>query len=311
VTTLLPVVDRLKKRFRIGRVCIVADRGMISKKTISSLEEQQHEGIHYILGARLRRVKEIRDLVLARPGRYQVVRGARKCQSDPSPLKVKEVKVDGKRYIVCLNEEQASKDRHDREAILGTLRERLKQGDKSLVGNKGYRKYLKTPRKGHFEIDLKKVKSEARFDGKWVLRTDLDLPAAQIAMKYKELWQVETVFRSVKSILVTRPIYHKCDDTIRGHVFCSFLALILLKELQSRMAKRGWIAEWERLKRDLDSLQEITTQANGTTIKLRSRLRGDAGKALAAVGIRLGPTVSAVEPGSSTSHGATGECGDA
>lgn len=291
VTTLLPIVKRLKKRFQIRRLCLVADRGMISRETIISLEVEPHAGVHYILGARLRRVKEIRDLVLARPGRYQVVRGARKCQTDPSPLKVKEVCVEGRRYIVCFNEEQAAKDKHDREAILAALRERLKQGDKSLVGNKGYRKYLKTPAKGHFEIDEEKIKKEARFDGKWVLRTDLDLPTDEVALKYKELWQVESVFRSVKSILETRPIYHKCDDTIRGHVFCSFLALILLKELRSRMEDRGWIAEWERLKRDLDSLQEITACVKGKTIRLRSRIRGEAGKALSAVGVALGPTV--------------------
>ncbi len=171
------------------------------------------------------------------------------------------------------------------------MRDQLGQGDKSLVGNKGYRKYLKTPPGSHFEIDEDKIQSEARFDGKWVLRTDLDLPAADIALKYKELWQVEAVFRSVKTILETRPIYHKCDDTIRGHVFCSFLALVLMKELQTRMAARGWVAEWGRLKRDLDALEEIRTTINGQAIKLRTRTRGDAGKALQAVGVALGSPV--------------------
>jgi transposase len=295
VTTLLPIVDRLKKRFYIKRICIVADRGMISRKAIETLEAQRHRGIHYILGARMRRVKEVRDEVLSRRGRYQVVREARQKSTDPSPLKVKEVCVEGRRYIVCLNDEQAKKDRQDREAIVASLRDRLKQGDKSLVGNKGYRKYLKKPAQGHFEIDDDKIKTEARFDGKWVLRTDLDLPPAEVALKYKELWQVESVFRSVKTILETRPIYHKCDDTIRGHVFCSFLALVLLKELLSRMTDRGWTTEWERLKRDLDALVEITTCVNGKTVKLRSRTRGDAGKALQAVGVALKATAQPQE----------------
>lgn len=293
VTTLLPVVDRLRKRFHIRRVCIVADRGMIRKDTVAALESEAYEGVHYILGARMRRVREVRDEVLSRGGRYRVVHESRTNSKDPSPLKVKDVRIEGRRYVVCFNEEQAKKDRQDRDAIVASLTGRLKQGDKSLVGNKGYRKYLLTPASGHFQIDADKIKAEARFDGKWVLRTDLDIPAGDVALKYKELWQVETVFRSVKSILETRPIYHRCDDTIRGHVFCSFLALILLKELLARMARRGWTTQWDRLRRDLDSLVDITTCVNGQKLKLRSRIRGDAGKALQAAGVALRSTSQA------------------
>lgn len=68
-----------------------------------------------------------------------------------------------------------------------------------------------------------------------VLRTNTRLPAAEVALKYKELWRGKYIFRSVKSILETQPIYHRCDETIRGHVFCSFLALVVMKELQARM----------------------------------------------------------------------------
>ncbi|KKL51538.1 hypothetical protein LCGC14_2294510, partial [marine sediment metagenome] len=72
----------------------------------------------------------------------------------------------------------------------------------------------------------------------------------------------------------------KCDETIRGHVFCSFLALILMKELQTRMSERGWNAEWDRLKDDLDNLEEITVRAVGKAFVIRSETRGDAGKAV-------------------------------
>jgi len=88
-------------------------------------------------------------------------------------------------------------------------------------------------------IDFEKVKAEARFDGKWVLRTNTDLPTAKVALKYKELWQVERVFRDVKSMLETRPIFHQRDDTIRGHVFCSFLALVVRKELEGHLEKQA------------------------------------------------------------------------
>jgi len=262
VTTLIPIIDRLKQRFHIRSVCVVADRGMISKDTIQRLQATDRD-VRYLLGARLRSVKEIYDQVLRRGGRYHEVYGPKKKSKDPAPLKVKEVWVEDRRYIVCHNEDQAKKDQIDREAIVAALRDQLRQGAKSLVGNKGYRRFLKTRSRGGFEIDEAKIESEARFDGKWVLQTDTDLAPAECALKYKELWMVEHLFRSMKSILQTRPIYHKCDETIRGHVFCSFLALLLLKELQARLTARGWQVEWQRVRDDLDALEEITVRTRG------------------------------------------------
>ena len=295
VTTLIPIVDRLKRRFAIRSVCVVADRGMISRETIRQFQAT-HRDLRYLLGARLRSVKEIYDQVLRRGGRYHAVYGPKKKSKDPAPLKVKEVWVDDRRYIVCHNEDQAKKDRADREAIVAALRDQLRRGAKSLVGNKGYRKFLKTRSGGGFDVDEAKIASEARFDGKWVLQTDTELTAAECALKYKQLWIVERLFRSMKSILETRPIYHKCDETIRGHVFCSFLALLLLKELEARLAARGWQVEWERLRDDLDALEEVTVRTRGRTFVIRSDLQGDAGKAIQAVGVALGSVVRLEDP---------------
>ena len=100
--SLRPVVDRLRSRFGIGRVCIVADRGMISQETLAALE-QPGRGWQYILGARMRSQNEVKDEVLSRAGRYRVVHPARVESDDPSPLKVKEVWVEDRRYVVCLN----------------------------------------------------------------------------------------------------------------------------------------------------------------------------------------------------------------
>jgi len=296
VTTMIPIVDRLKHRFHIQSICVVADRGMISRDTIKQLQAVDRN-VRFILGARLRSVKEIYAEVLHRGGRYHEVYGPKKKSKDPAPLKVKDVRVEDRRYIVCHNEDQAKKDRIDREAIVAALRDQLKQGAKSLVGNKGYRKFLKTRSAGGFEIDEAKIESEARFDGKWVLQTDTELTAGECALKYKELWMVEHLFRSMKSIIETRPIYHKCDETIRGHVFCSFLALLLLKELQIRLERRGWQVEWQRLRDDLDELEEITIKTRGRTFVIRSETQGDAGKAIQAAGVALGSIVRLEDPG--------------
>jgi hypothetical protein len=292
VTTLIPIVDRLQRRFHIASICIVADRGMISRETIEKLQAKDRD-IRYLLGARLRSVKEIYEDVLSRPGRYHEVFGPKQTSKDPSPLQVKEVWVDDRRYLICRNEDQAKKDAADREAILAALREQLKQGAGSLVGNKGYRKFLRT--EGGFEIDPQKVKWDERFDGKWVLQTDTELSPSDAALRYKDLWMVEQSFRSVKSVLETRPIYHKCDETIRGHVFCSFLALILLKELLERFRRRGWEVEWDRLRQDLEALEEITVTTPGRSFVVRSETQGNAGKAIQAAGVALGSAVRLVE----------------
>ena len=290
VTTLVPVIKRLRSRFAIGRICIVSDRGMISAETLVHLEEEK---IPYILGARMRRCKAVKEEVLSRAGRYREVHPEGVSAKDPSPLKVKEVIVDGNRYIVCLNEKQARKDAADRQAIIDSLREKLKSSPKSLVGNKGYRKYLRME-KDTVSVNPDKIEEEARYDGKWVLKTNTALAAEQVALKYKELWQVEQVFRDMKSVLDTRPIFHKRDETIRGHVFCSFLALVIRKELDRRLEIAGHCFEWADIKQDLKALQEITIEDRGKTLVIRSQCHGTCGKVFQAVGVATPPTIREV-----------------
>ena len=295
VTTLIPVVDRLRSRFGVTKVCIVADRGMISKETIEELEKEER-GWQHILGARMRSQNEVKDEVLARAGRYRVVHPERQTSADPAPLKVKEVQVKGRRYIVCLNEDEARKDAADREAIVASLQEKLRSGEKSLVGNKGYRRYLSSTGPDHFQIDEAKIKEEARYDGKWVLRTNADLDAAEVALQYKRLWMVEAWFRSSKSLLQTRPIYHKCDETIRGHVFCSFLALVLRQELEVRLAKDDHNFEWADVIQDLDRLQMVEVEQDGKRFLLRSEVQGTCGTVFRATGVAVPPTVQQAKP---------------
>ena len=287
VKTLIPVIDRIRDRFHIGRFCVVADRGMISGETMTQLDRRK---ISYILGARMRRVKEIREEVLSRAGRYTEVHPERLSSKDPAPLKVKEVWVDEHRYIVCLNVKQARKEALDRQVIVEALQEQLKKNPKSLIGNKGYRKYLKLDR-DHLRLDQEKIDGEERFDGKWVLKTNTSLSPEQTALKYKQLWQVEQVFREVKSVLETRPIFHKCDETIRGHVFCSFLALVLRKELDRHLDQAGHCFEWADIKQDLKSLQEIVIEEQGKSLAVRSECKGICGKVFQSVGVAVPPTI--------------------
>ncbi len=287
VKTLIPIINRMQKRFGVNKVCIVADRGMICNDTVKYLEKR---GVTYILGARMRKVVEIKKSVLSRGGRYHEVYPESLKSKDPSPLKIKEVIENGKRYIVCVNEKQARKDETERGLIIASLQDKIKTGAKTLVGNKGYRKFIKMA-KGSIAIDYKKAEKDARYDGKWVLQTNTELKAEEVALKYKELWKVEQTFRDVKSVLETRPVYHKTDETIRGHVFCSFLAMILRNELESRLENQGYDFEWNDIKQDLESIQEYRLNENEKTIVIRSQCKGISGKVIQAVGIALPPTI--------------------
>lgn len=288
VKSLLPVVESIRKRFAIRSFCIVADRGMISAETLLQLESPGSP-LPYILGVRMRKLKVMAE-VLSRAGRFQEVYPDGRGGKEPSPLSVKQVVHNGDRYIVCFNPRQARKDAQQREQILSALSAQLKQGATSLVGNKGFRRYLKID-KGAARIDEAKAKAEARYDGKWVLRTNTDLSAEQVALKYKQLWQVERVFRDVKSLLITRPIFHQRDRTIRGHVFCSFLALVLRKELDRCLEQAGQRLEWAEIKQDLKALQTVTIEESGKRFAVRSQCQGVCGKIFQAVGMALPPTI--------------------
>ena len=196
VMVLLPVVDRLRQRFSIGRVCVVADRGMISAATIAGLEER---GLECILGARERSDAIVRKIVLENDDPFVPLLVERKARE--TQLFVKQVKIEGVRYVVCRNEQEAENDRKDREAIVAALDAQLKKGDKALIGNSAYRRYLrKAGARGErsFEIDAGKLAEEARFDGIFVLRTHAKLTPLQAVLRYRDLLQVEDLFRRTK-----------------------------------------------------------------------------------------------------------------
>ena len=308
VTTLLPVIERLKNRFLIARLGVVADRGMISAATLAELEARN---IDYILGVRERATKEIRG-VIGDPTPYvplsipkaagrgttdllvkQVIRSGR--DAEPAPAKAGG-KPCRRRYIVCRNEAEAQKDAAERAAILAALEEALRRGDKSLVGNRGDRRFLTLKSSRRFEIDPRRIALDALFDGIYVIRVSTKLTPLQATLRYRDRWMVEDIFRTAKSLLATRPIFHKYDETIRGHIFCSFLALIVRKELQDRLSAVGHDFEWTDIVQDLERLCETEIEQDGKVYLLRNPASGCAGPVLRALGVALPPLVRSAQP---------------
>ena len=300
VRALVPVIDRLRSRFAIGRVCVVADRGMISAATIAALEER---GLEYVLGARERTDSLVRTVVQGRasaPTAWFVLADTKpftplcieRAGGEQTQLFVKEVTAEGRRYVVCRNEAEAAKDAADRRAIVEALDQQLRRGDKALVGNSAYRRYLRTTTDTRaFEIDPGKLADEARYDGVFVLRTNARITPLQAVLRDRDLIQVEQLFRTAKALMRTRPIHHQSDAAIRGHVFCSFLALVLRKELDERCRKAGLRPEWGDVLRDLDRLQEVAISKGGQHMTLRTPATGIVGPLFKAVRLALPPNV--------------------
>jgi hypothetical protein len=297
VTTLLPVVERLRSRFGVRRTCVVADRGMISAATITALEAQ---GIDYILGVRERTLREIRETVLEDDGvAVPLVIPRQKGETD---LTVKNVEVAGRRYVVCRNEEEARKDAETRTALIAGLERKLAQGDKALVANAGYRRFLSAPVGKGFAIDPDRVAADAQFDGVFVLRTNMKLPALAVVLRYRNLLAVEQSFLAAKTLLATRPVFHRTDAAIRGHIGCTFLALLLRKELLDRLAAhREAVLEWHNIIDDLLDLSAVEVEQDGRRALLRTAPRPGIDPICRALGLTLPPTFQEM-PSGETRH---------
>lgn len=223
VSTVKPVLNEFKRRFKIDKVIFIGDRGMSSKTNLEFIENEL--GLEYIIGSRMKSKKEVRREVLSRGGRYKKV-------SDN--LEVKEVNFRKKRYIVCYNKNEAIQDNKKREHIVSQLQKLEGRSIKELVGNRGYKAYLFSG-SDKIKLDTKKIEEEKRYDGKWVLRTNTTLPPEEVALYYKTLVSVEQNFHNLKGNLEIAPLYHWNPECIKSHVFISYLSLLVWRTFIERL----------------------------------------------------------------------------
>ena len=280
VSTVQPLINRLRRRFKIRRVVFVGDRGFTSNENLEAFEQT---GFEYIAGVKMRNLKEAKEVVLPQANDFDVV---------AENLQVQEIFVEDRRYIVCYNPEQATRDAHVREELIRSLESALQKGSKKLVSNKGYRKYAKIE-KDAISIDEEKIATEEIYDGIWVLRTNTDLSASETALQYKRLWEVEQFFRNTKSMVDTRPIFHQNDKHIIGHIFISFLALLLRHELYQKLEEKNVTDEknqplpWQAIKQDLEALRRIRIETKNGSWWLRTDAQEICQKIFQAIGMRL------------------------
>lgn len=257
-TALIRQVRADMRAWNLSRIIYAADRGFASAENRRDL---MSGGDGYILGEKLRSGSKEAAAALSRPGRYHEIAGN---------LQVKEVNLRAQlgtpeRFIVCFNPDQAPRDAHTRHVMISRL-EDLIEGSDTLSALKraelkgristmpGPNRFLRTTPSGLLRVDRAKVHSEARLDGKYLLRTsDPHLSAQDIALGYKQLLHVERGWRDMKSTLDLRPVFHRLEDRIRAHITLCWLALLLIRVIENKTHQT-----WPTIRREMQRLHLVT-----------------------------------------------------
>lgn len=241
-----------RSRLPLGSFVVVADRGMVSE---ANLEALRSEGTPYVIAEKLRRKRT--HQALSRAGRYRRV---------TPTLEVKEIAQEGsERVLLCRNAERADADRHTRESILAKLENTLEQGSWREFLPPGTRRYLRVTG-GKASINRERVKDDAKYDGKWVLRTTTDLPPDQVALAYRGLWRVERTFRTLKTPLEIRPVFHTSEAGVRGHIQTCVLAYTLARVLEDRLEAAGIDLDAKQALAELARIQQVPLHEGHVTI---------------------------------------------
>lgn len=288
VTTVTEVTQRLQQRFGIQRCIFVGDRGMFSGDNLTALEALKYE---YVLGVPLRKLSEVRQEVLSRPGRYQVL-------SDNLHIKqvtVGEVTVGEHRYVLCHNPKQAQRDAAIREAFLKTLQDEIQQLQgkqhtlqyRELIAHRRKRRYLRILKDGSLRLHRAQVAEDARYDGKHVLRTNTTLSSEEVAQSYRSLRQIEQSFHSLKSLEEVAPVYHWTDERIRGHVAVCVLAHWLERFLERKLRDSGYEGSVATALKALGRLKSVLVELNGQWFQFRTEADPEVARIIQALGYRL------------------------
>ena len=253
-STLIGQVKDDMRDWTLSRIVWVADRGFSSQRNRRYLRQGDHA---YIIGEKLRSESPEIKAALTRQGRYTDI---------SQNMRIKEVRVsETERFVICHNPDAAERDAHIREQLVAQLEEliagsdtlpMMKRGElRGRISTKpGLNRYLRVTPSGLLRVDKATMKTEANLDGKYLLRcSDPHLPAADIALGYKQLLEVERGWRDMKQILDLRPVYHRLDERIRAHVVLCWLALLLIRIVETTTGDT-----WHNVRRHLDRLHAGT-----------------------------------------------------
>jgi hypothetical protein len=252
----------------LSRIVWVGERGFTCEANRRALRSGDH---HYILGEKLRGDQAEAKAALSRQGRYATV---------ADNLRVKEVNLgDGERFVICHNPEAADRDAAIRARLVAQLTELIDDTDKlsatkraelrGVISTKpGLHRYLRVTPGALLRVDQAAINNETKLDGKYLLRaTDPQLSAEDIALGYQQRYEVERGWRTLKTVLDLRPVYHLLEDRIRAHVILCWLALLLVRVIET-----GTGATWHQIREHLDEVHIATFTGPAGTYRQRTEL---------------------------------------
>jgi len=276
----LYIIKKLREEYKLGKLIWVADRGMVSTQNISKLNELNQE---YILGVKMRQFnQDKRDKFLSLDGMFPV----------RDDLYVKEITVPNEgRYIICYNPKEAEIERKKREFFQQVLEKKIeKSTTKEWIIKNGYKKYIDIT-EGKIELNKKRLRAEYQFDGKWVLLTNSKLDSKQVALYYKDLWQIEACFRDLKDDLETTPIYHFTERRIIAHIFVSFLSLLLKITFAKKLRQIDKDASYQEVFEAVREIKAVKLTEGRKEIIFRTEFPDKAHLAFKATGIAPPPRI--------------------
>ena len=278
-TTIKWISKDVKRKFNVGRIIFVMDRGMISTMNLEEIEKQDNG---YIAGMKRRRNNETKELIETGESGFEEIKEG---------LLAKEVEMDGdgKRRIICINPDRAKEDKEKRELIMQelegeliALKEKIDTGkirkqkvivascEKILNKKHGKRYFNYEVGKGKFEFyrNEKNIEYEEKLDGKFMIKsTEKTFSLKEIVMGYKDLMNVEKMFRDLKDFIEVAPVYHQANRRVRAHIFVCVLALLIQKYIEKKLANARMKISAQKVLSKLKTIKVVINQVGELNLK--------------------------------------------
>jgi transposase len=231
--TLIPVIDKIKSRYNIGKIILVADAALMNKINLSALTEND---INYVIAARIKNEKkEIQSVVLDKNNYHEISKNQ---QNDFIQSKLIPLPSDNT-LIAFYSSKRARKDEYNRKKDIERIEKYINSTAKSKLTGRLKKPYVKI-KSCKIEIDLEKLEQEKRFDGFFGIKTNLkNINPKEILDAYRGLWQVEQTFRIAKSNLEIRPVFHYNIDRIKAHFLICYMSLALIRYIEFQLRENN------------------------------------------------------------------------
>ncbi|PNR95585.1 IS1634 family transposase [Petrotoga olearia] len=277
--TFKDTIEVMKKRYQLGKVIVVCDRGMMSRTNMEIVENSDYE---FIVG---KSIKQLKKVDIFDGGFTEIAKG----------IEYREIEYEGKRLLIIHSEERAEKDRKDRIRLIEKAKKMLKDGNIETKSKRGAKKYLKTKNEVDYTLDIQKIEKDEKYDGYYGIITNTQLNPKQILEQYHTLWKVEESFRTLKNYLETRPIFHWTQKRIKGHIVMSFVSYIMQRTLELELERNNIEYSHEKIREAIKNMEYIDIKPNEQHFAIRTNMNLLAQKILKILNIPIPKVVTPYE----------------